>query len=87
MNSDPENRPTAVDVLRKFEDWNKCIEGSDDANGIKKEFLEADKIAKELPIVSQKHPNLINAQRISDANKVLLSKPVDLSEVPDGKYH
>ncbi|RIB06847.1 kinase-like domain-containing protein [Gigaspora rosea] len=59
-----------------------------DANEIKEQFLNADKIVKELPIISPKHPEfmytskIINTQRISAIQATLRSKPIDSVEVP-----
>ncbi|KAF0511012.1 hypothetical protein F8M41_018358 [Gigaspora margarita] len=38
---------------------------------IKKQFLEADKIAKELPIVSPKHSDIIYTSKIIDTQAIL----------------
>ncbi|RIB10275.1 kinase-like domain-containing protein [Gigaspora rosea] len=48
MKSNPQKRPTANDIYKKLYKWNKCIKGSDDEDidKIKKQFLDADKIAK-----------------------------------------
>ncbi|RIB30238.1 hypothetical protein C2G38_2026978 [Gigaspora rosea] len=45
MDSDPQKRP-AEDVNRKFEEWNRIMESLDNENEIKKQFLDADKMAK-----------------------------------------
>ncbi|KAF0536875.1 hypothetical protein F8M41_009009 [Gigaspora margarita] len=103
MDSDPQKRPTAVDVNVKLEIWSNIMRGSykyysdnsydynpndNDANEIKKQFLNADKIVKELPIISPKHPEfmytskIINTQRISAIQATLRSKPIDSVEIP-----
>ncbi|RIB27856.1 kinase-like domain-containing protein [Gigaspora rosea] len=48
MESDPQNRPSALDINRKLEGWNKSMEGFDNAgeDEIRKQFLDADKIVK-----------------------------------------
>ncbi|RIB25082.1 hypothetical protein C2G38_2031345 [Gigaspora rosea] len=48
MYSDPQKRPTANEVHKKFYKWNKCVKGSNDADvdKIKKQFLDADKVVK-----------------------------------------
>ncbi|KAF0536877.1 hypothetical protein F8M41_009011 [Gigaspora margarita] len=62
-----------------------------DADEIKKQFLNADKIVKELPTISPKHPEfmytskIINTQRISAIQATLGSKPINSVEVPLSK--
>ena len=73
MNSDPQERPDVYDIWIILEKWNKSIESSDDTNEIKKQFLEADKVIKLLPI--SKHPDdmytskIISTKLISEAIK------------------
>ncbi|KAF0508480.1 hypothetical protein F8M41_018760 [Gigaspora margarita] len=60
----------------------------DYASEIKKQFFDADKIAKELSIVTPKHSDFtytskfINTKKISDAIEALPSQPIDSPEVP-----
>ncbi|RIB24791.1 kinase-like domain-containing protein [Gigaspora rosea] len=79
MDSDPQKRPDVFDISVKLYEWNDIIEYSDNANEIKKQFLDSDKIIKRLPIISPKHPDqmytskMINTQIISNTIKEFLT--------------
>ncbi|RIB04423.1 kinase-like domain-containing protein [Gigaspora rosea] len=87
MDSDPQKRPDALDIWVKCNEWNEIMKSSDNANEIKNQFLEADKIVKALPIISPKHPDfmytskIINTQKISNAIEALPSNPIDSVEI------
>ncbi|RIB25552.1 kinase-like domain-containing protein [Gigaspora rosea] len=103
MDPDPQKRPAAWIVNSKLGIWSRIMSGSYkysphkfsyynpndyDADEIKKQFLNADKIVKELPTISPKHPDfmytsrIINTQRISAIQATLRSKPINSVEVP-----
>ncbi|RIB02337.1 kinase-like domain-containing protein [Gigaspora rosea] len=90
MDSDPQKRPNAYDIRDTLDDWYDKIKGSDnvdlanegadnkdnkDENIIKRQFLTADKMVKELQTTLPKHPDImytskiINTQKISNAIK------------------
>ncbi|RIB24476.1 kinase-like domain-containing protein [Gigaspora rosea] len=75
MNSDPKSRPTANEVYMKLYKWNKFMKVSDDADvdKIKKQFLDADKIVKTLPIISRKHPNSMYSSKFINTREILKS--------------
>ncbi|RIB27156.1 kinase-like domain-containing protein [Gigaspora rosea] len=101
MDSNPENRPDADNIYRQLSIWKAIMENSDDQNDandsvgldyakIKKQFLEADRAAKELPNTSPKHSDfmytskIINTQSISNAIKALPSYSIPSVEIPIG---
>ncbi|RIB26459.1 kinase-like domain-containing protein [Gigaspora rosea] len=61
MNSDPQKRPSAQDIYYKINNWLYEIASSDD-NEIKKQFLDADKVIKSLPI--PKHSDKMYTSKI-----------------------
>ncbi|RIB10897.1 kinase-like domain-containing protein [Gigaspora rosea] len=73
MDFDSQKRPSASNIWNILEEWNESIESLDSINEIKKQFLEADKAIKSLPI--SKHPyemystKIINTKLISKAIK------------------
>ncbi|RIB29727.1 kinase-like domain-containing protein [Gigaspora rosea] len=75
MNSDPQERPVSSNIYCEIKDWLEKIANSDDDNEIKKQFLEADKVIKSLPI--SKHSDemytskIISTKSISKAIKNL----------------
>ncbi|RIB12624.1 kinase-like domain-containing protein [Gigaspora rosea] len=71
LDSNPKERPDAFDVLNTITNWLNKISGSDD-NEIKKQFLEADKVIKTLPI--SKHPNEMYTSKIISTK--LISKTI-----------
>ncbi|RIB24406.1 kinase-like domain-containing protein [Gigaspora rosea] len=86
MDSDPHKRPISWNVYQKVFKWNSNMISSVDAS---KQFLDADKIVKELPVILPQHPDhmytskIINTQRISSAIKATLTSiPIDSVEVP-----
>ncbi|RIB00422.1 kinase-like domain-containing protein [Gigaspora rosea] len=54
MDSDPKERPNAYYIRKTIDRWLNKIDSSDD-NEIKRQFLDADKVIKSLPI--PKHPD------------------------------
>ncbi|RIB13924.1 kinase-like domain-containing protein [Gigaspora rosea] len=77
MNSDPQKRPSAQNVRDTIEDWLDKIASLDD-NEIKKQFLDADKVIKSLPI--PKHSDDMYTSKIISTK--LISKAIkDLSQV------
>ncbi|RIB30392.1 kinase-like domain-containing protein [Gigaspora rosea] len=66
MDSDPKKRPVAYDIWIKLKEWDNCMESSDEADEIKKKFLDADEISKELPIIPPKHPDSMYTSKIID---------------------
>ncbi|RIB22195.1 kinase-like domain-containing protein [Gigaspora rosea] len=68
MDLDPQKRPTADNIWDILEEWNKSIESSDDDNEIKKQFLEADKVIKSLPI--SKHPDEMYTSKIISTKSI-----------------
>ncbi|RIB23640.1 kinase-like domain-containing protein [Gigaspora rosea] len=78
MNLDPQKRPNVSNIWVKLVKWNVSMKGSDEkADEIKKQFLDANKIVKNLPIITPKHSGsiytskLINTSKISSAFKAL----------------
>ncbi|RIB12658.1 kinase-like domain-containing protein [Gigaspora rosea] len=59
MNSDPQKRPEAFEIRNTIADWLEQIDYSTEIN---KQFLEADKVIKSLPI--SKHPDEIYTSKI-----------------------
>ncbi|CAG8773513.1 19646_t:CDS:1, partial [Cetraspora pellucida] len=57
IDSDLKKRPTVKEIWKKVDEWNELMKSSDDENEVKKQFLEADKIIKTLPISVQDHDN------------------------------
>ncbi|RIB00988.1 kinase-like domain-containing protein [Gigaspora rosea] len=53
---DSENRPLAIEVLYILRSWIESIEGLDN-DEIKKQFLDADNLIKDLPAISPSHPD------------------------------
>ncbi|RIB06458.1 hypothetical protein C2G38_2253191 [Gigaspora rosea] len=89
MDSDPNKRSTVRDIYFKLEEWNKIMKNSNDTNEIKIQFLNADKMFKELLIVAQKHPDhmytskLINTRDIIEKlSKMAISNLINV-EIPD----
>ncbi|RIB30737.1 kinase-like domain-containing protein, partial [Gigaspora rosea] len=72
MDLDPQKRPSASKIGNILAEWNKSIESSDDTNEIKKQFLEADKVIKLLPI--SKHPDEMYTSKIISTK--LISKAI-----------
>ncbi|KAF0550244.1 HCP-like protein [Gigaspora margarita] len=81
-------------VSERIEDeeewWNNKNLNNSNENEIKNEFIEADKIAKKLPIIAQQHPDhiytskLINTREITKRlSKLIASKPIEEIEIPD----
>ncbi|RIB26908.1 kinase-like domain-containing protein [Gigaspora rosea] len=68
MNSDPKERPSAYDIHDKIDDWLDKIASPND-NEIKKQFLEANKIIKTLPI--SKHPDEMYTSKIISTKLIL----------------
>ncbi|KAF0529174.1 hypothetical protein F8M41_012815 [Gigaspora margarita] len=91
-NSNLENK----DANNKNSDSVNKVTDSDieDADIIKRQFLAADKMVKELQTTLPKHPDImyiskiINTQKTSSAIKTALaSKPIDSAKIPLGKYY
>ncbi|KAF0458744.1 hypothetical protein F8M41_000904 [Gigaspora margarita] len=77
MDFDSQKRPSASKIWDILEEWNKSIESSDSVNEIKKQFIEADKVIKSLPI--SKHPDEMSTSKIISTK--LISKAIkDLSQ-------
>ncbi|RIB10473.1 kinase-like domain-containing protein [Gigaspora rosea] len=72
MDLDPQKRPTADNLWDIFEEWNESIESSDGTDEIKKQFLEADKVIKSLPI--SMHPDEMYTSKIISTK--LISKAI-----------
>ncbi|RIB22545.1 kinase-like domain-containing protein, partial [Gigaspora rosea] len=72
MNSDPQKRPEALDVYSIIDGWLEEIVNLDDNNEIKKQFSEADKVFKALPI--SRHPDEIYTSKIISTK--LISKAI-----------
>ncbi|RIB15956.1 kinase-like domain-containing protein, partial [Gigaspora rosea] len=85
MNSDPQERPNSSDIYNSIDNWLEKIASSDN-NEIKKQFLEADKVIKSLPI--SKHPDemytskIISTKSISKAikNQRSIENIIDIEE-------
>ncbi|RIB07248.1 kinase-like domain-containing protein [Gigaspora rosea] len=71
MNLGPQKRPNAYEIWDILEEWNISIENSDDTSNIKKQFLDADKIVKTLPLNLQKHPDFMYTSKIINTKKIL----------------
>ena len=71
MNSDPQKRPSALDIYSTISGWLREIASSND-NEIKKQFLDADKVIKSLPI--PKHSDKIYTSKIISTK--LISKAI-----------
>ncbi|RIB05907.1 kinase-like domain-containing protein [Gigaspora rosea] len=74
MNSDPLKRPNCWNVYFKLERWYKSMESSDEADEIKKQFLAADMLIKELTIFSPKHPDFMYTSKIINARRISAMK-------------
>ncbi|RIB29769.1 kinase-like domain-containing protein [Gigaspora rosea] len=85
MDPDPQKRPDANDAHETLYSWNKYMERSDSTNEIKMQFLNTDKVIKELPTISPKHPDFIYTSKIIDTQRI--SHEIEVSqpflELPD----
>ncbi|RIB15176.1 kinase-like domain-containing protein [Gigaspora rosea] len=68
MNSNPQKRPSAWNIYSIIYDWHSMIASSDNDNEIKKQFLEADKVIKILPM--SKHPDEIYTSKIISTKSI-----------------
>ncbi|RIB07457.1 kinase-like domain-containing protein [Gigaspora rosea] len=72
MDADLQKWPNAWVIYCKISDWLKNIASSNDDNEIKKQFLEADKVIKALPI--SRHPDEMYTSKIISTK--LISKAI-----------
>jgi serine/threonine protein kinase len=92
MDSDPDKRPTANDLSNYMDAWYEFVMigsqpnvmwhsmyGNEDV--VKKQYLEADEIVKELPIVTQKHPGHMYTSKL--INTRVISKSIMDSKLQD----
>ncbi|RIB26024.1 kinase-like domain-containing protein [Gigaspora rosea] len=77
MDSDLQKRPNAWVIFCRIRDWLKNIASSNDDNEIKKQFLEADKVIKSLPI--SKHPDEMYTSKIISIKSI--SKAIKTNSV------
>ncbi|RIB24258.1 kinase-like domain-containing protein [Gigaspora rosea] len=70
MNSDPQKRPDVHIIWDKFQKWNESMESSNNSNEIVRQFLEADRIVKTLPLKLPKHPDYMYTSKIINTKKI-----------------
>lgn len=86
MDSDPRKRPDIEDIECQFEEWVEILKDSNDTSEIRKQFLDADKIAKKLSFVSPKHPDQMYTSKLIDTKKISekfeMSQRLNSFEIP-----
>ncbi|RIB15247.1 kinase-like domain-containing protein [Gigaspora rosea] len=70
MDSDPQERPNAYQIENTLNYWYNIIKQSDNDEEIKRQFLAADKMVKELQTTLPKHPDIMYTSKIINTKKI-----------------